>query len=194
MLYLILALFFDLSQASVIGISTHPLHDEAKVLSAEMTGYMGQRHEMGMGLRYTQDVFEGNKGDVMAAGGQYSRALIAGAGYDMQILAEDLHQPRFSLKPYVQYLKYESSSDTLLGGAPILRKGFSVQGQEFFPYLGLPTGIKVDTSTDEFVYYASLSFGASVPIDQKLLVSIEGNKNMGASSDYLGALVSWIWN
>jgi hypothetical protein len=28
---------------------------------------------------------------------------------------------------------------------------------------------------------------------EKFLISFEGNKNLGAASDYLGVLFSWVW-
>lgn len=195
---ILLSLLFSFSSyASIVGISSHPLNEEARVLSAEMTGYMSQRNEMGMGLRYTQEVSRYRIMDLAASGAQDSRGLTMGGGVDFELLSEDISQPRVSLKPYVQYQKFEGETSSLVGTAPMLRKGFSINGQEFFPYLALPSGIKIDSSTDEFVYYASMSFGASMPFpgaDEKLLLSVEGNKNMGASSDYIGCLVSWIWN
>jgi hypothetical protein len=116
---------------------------------------------------------------------------------DFEILSEKINQPRVSLKPYLQYQRFEGTSSNLIGAAPSIRKGFSVQGQEFFPYLAVPTGMKIDSVTDEFVYYASVSFGASMPLpgaqNDKILLTLEGNKNMGASYDYVGCLVSWIW-
>lgn len=183
--------------ASVIGISTHPLNDEARVLSAEMTGYMSQRQEVGMGVRYTQEVNRGQLLDLTAGGAQDSRGLYLGGGMDMEILHEDVSQPRVSIKPYYQHQKFEQNKMNLIGAAPILRKGFSVEGNEFFPYLAIPSGIKVDSSNDEFVYYASMTLGASMPLPaaggDKLLVSVEANKDLGASSDYLGVLLSWVW-
>ena len=185
------------SQASVVGISTHPLNDEAKVLSAEMTGYMSQRQEVGMGLRYTQELNPGRILDISASGAQNSRGLALGSGMDFELLREDVSQPRVSLKPYYQYLKYEDINQNLIGAAPTIRKGFSIEGNEFFPYLAVPTGIKINSDNQEFDYYASLTMGASMPLPaaggDKLLVSVEGNKNLGASSDYLGVLLSWIW-
>jgi hypothetical protein len=185
------------SQASVVGISTHPLNDEAKVLSAEMTGYMSQRQEVGMGLRYTQELNPGRILDISASGAQNSRGLALGSGMDFELLREDVSQPRVSLKPYYQYLKFEDINQNLIGAAPTIRKGFSIQGNEFFPYLAVPTGIKIDSDSQEFDYYASLTLGASMPLPaaggDKLLVSVEGNKNLGASSDYLGVLLSWVW-
>lgn len=56
--------------ASVIGISTHPLNEQAKVLSAEMTGYMSQRNEMGAGIRYTHELKRDRLLDLGVSGGQ----------------------------------------------------------------------------------------------------------------------------
>lgn len=183
--------------ASIIGVSTHPISEEGRLLSAEMKGYMSERNEMGAGLRYTQEVSRYKILDVTASGGQDSRGLTLGAGMDFELLSEDLHQPRVSLKPYVQYQRFEKETANLLGAAPTIRKGFSIQGQEFFPYLAIPAGMKIDSSTDEFDYYASLTLGASMPFpganNDHVLLSLEGNKNMGSSSDYVGCLVSWIW-
>lgn len=195
---LFLSIFLSLPAfASIMGISTHPLNEEARVLSAEMTGYMSQRNEMGAGLRYTQETSPGRLLDFSAAGGSDSRGLIAGGGMDFEILHEDVSQPRIAIKPYMQHQKFEASNSNLMGAAPSIRKGFAVNGQEFFPYLAIPSGLKIDSTTDEFVYYSSLSFGASMPFpgaqNDKILLSVEGNKNMGGSSDYIGALVSWMW-
>jgi hypothetical protein len=185
------------AHASVVGISTHPLNDEARVLSAEMTGYMSQRHEVGMGLRYTQEIDRGSLLDLAVSGAQDSRGLLLGGGMDFELLREDVRQPRLSIKPYYQYQKFEDKKENLIGAAPTMRKGFSIEGNEFFPYIAVPTGIKVDSQNDAFVYYASVTLGASMPLPvaggDKLLVSVEGNKDLGASSDYLGFLVSWVW-
>jgi hypothetical protein len=185
------------AQASVIGISTHPLNEEARVLSAEMTGYMSQRNEMGAGIRYTHEVNRQKVFDISMAGGQDSRGLTMGAGLDLELLREDVSQPRISLKPFIQHQKFDDKNTNLLGVAPTLRKGFSANGQEIFPYLAVPSGIKVDSESSEFVYASSLTIGASMPLPlsntDKVLFSLEGNKSMGASSDYLGCLVSWVW-
>lgn len=153
---------------------------------------------MGMGLRYSHEVTKSRMLDFSVAGGQDARGLIMGGGLDFELLREDLHQPRVSVKSFVQYQKFESESSNLLGAAPSIRKGFSVNGQEFFPYLAIPTGMKIDSATDEFVYYASMTIGMSMPFpgaqSERILLSFEGNRDMGGSSDYLGCLVSWIWN
>lgn len=182
--------------SSVVGVTTHPLSDQARVLSAEMTGYMSQRNEMGAGIRYTQG-FDGNLLDVTVAGAQNSRSSIMGAGMDFEILREDISQPRVSIKPNIQQMTFENNSSTLAGAAPILRKGFSAAGHEIFPFFSLPSGMKITSDEQEVSFYSSLSFGASISIPQsqeRLVLSLEANKNLGASSDYVGALVSWIWN
>jgi hypothetical protein len=183
--------------ASVVGISTHPLNEEGRLLSAGMTGYMSQHHEVGMGLRYTQEIIPGQIFDMTVSGAQDSRGLVLGGGMDFEVLHEEESQPRFSLKPYYQFQKQDADKSNLLGFAPTLRKGFSISGLEFFPFLALPSGLKIDSSTDIFVYYASLTLGASMPLPvaggDKLLASIETNKNLGASSDYVGVLISWVW-
>jgi hypothetical protein len=183
--------------ASIIGISTHPLNEEARVLSAEMTGYLSQRHEVGMGLRYTQELSRDQFFDVSASGAQDSRALVLGGGIDFGLLKEEIYQPRISVKPYMQYHKIENDRFNLIGMAPTMRKGFSLEGNEFFPYLAVPTGIRIDSSTDKYTYYASLTMGASMPFPgaqkDQLLLSLEANRDLGASSDYIGCLLSWVW-
>lgn len=193
----ILCLLFSLqSYASVIGISTHPFGRNARVLSAEMTGYMSQRHEVGMGLRYTHELRNRTLADLSIAGGQESRNLTTGGGLDIQLISEEKNRPRFSFKPYFQYQKFNDETSSVVGMAPTLRKGFAVSGAEFFPYMAVPSGVRIDTETNEFVYYSALTLGASMPIpgNSKMIISMEGNRDFGASSDYLGALVSWVWN
>jgi hypothetical protein len=182
--------------ASVVGISTHPLTDKARVLSAEMTGFMSGRNELGGGLRYTQEVDRFRKIDFNVSGGQASRGLQMGSGMDFEILPEDLYRPRSSVKTFLQYQELEDESFALVGFAPTLRSGLSANGQEVFPYVAIPSGIRLNTMTNEFVYSSSFTLGASFPLPDgrdKVLLSLEANKNLGASSDYVGCLVSWIW-
>ncbi len=194
---ILILIFIPLTaQASVVGVSTHPLAEDTRVLSVAMTGYMSQRNEMGGGVRYTQG-FDGNLLDVSVTGAQDSRNMSMGAGVDFEILKEEIQSPRVSVKPHVQQMRFEDQSSTLVGIAPSLRKGFSAAGQEIFPYLSLPNGMKIDSDEQEINFYSSLTFGASMAIpdsQERLVLSLEANKNLGASSDYVGALISWIWN
>ncbi|MGE3610354.1 MAG: hypothetical protein AB7I27_12250 [Bacteriovoracaceae bacterium] len=195
-LFLFVLFSSSLVNASVVGVTTHPLNEGARVFSAEMTGYMNLRHEMGGGLRYTQEMKRNQLLDVTVAGAQESRAFTAGTGMDIAFLEEDVNQPRVSIKPYFQYQKFNDTSDNFFGAAPTIRKGFVVNDHEFFPYLAIPSGMKVNNDSSAFNFYSSLTLGASMPFpgqDRNLLLSFEGNKNMGSSSDYIGCLVSWIW-
>lgn len=184
-------------QASVVGLTTHPLSDDARALSLETIGYFNQQHEMGLGLRYTHGIQQGQLLDIQASGAQHYRGFSFGAGMDFELLSDEGAQPRFSLKPFYQHEKNDDSKVSNLGVAPSLRKGVEILGLNYYPFLAIPMGVQVDSSDDEVVYLASLSFGASMAIpstQEKLVVSVEGNKNLGASSDYLSALLSWIWN
>ena len=195
--FLFLWLFSVSTWASVVGISTHPLRGNSRVLGAEMMGYMSQRNELGAGIRYSHQINQAKMLDFTVGGGQESRKSHAGVGLDFELLKEDIHQPRLSVKSFFQQQKFNSERFNLVGFGPTLRKGFSVYGQELFPYVSVPMGIRVNHVTDEFVYFSSVTVGASMPLPlinrDRMLLSLEGNTNLGASSDYIGFLISWIW-
>jgi hypothetical protein len=197
-LLIIFLLSLQISQAAFVGISTHPLNDNAKVLSAEFTGFMSQRHEVGMGARYTQEVMNGRILDLGVMGAQNSRSLMVNSSLDFKILDEDIYRPRFSLRPYLGYSKVEENVQNLVGLAPVIRKGFSLNQVEFFPYISIPTGLKINSSNDEFNFSTSLTLGSSFNFpgadSENLLMSVEGNKDLGSSSDYLTCMVSWVWD
>jgi hypothetical protein len=196
-LYSFLALIPFLVEASVVGITTHPLPEKSRLLSGSMTGYLSERHEIGAGIRYTQELEVDELFDLFVSGAQHSREYLIGGGVDFQVLSETEDHPRISVKPFYQYQKFEESKNGIIGFAPTLRKSFTFYDYSLFPYLAIPSGIKIDSHSDIFSYYASLTLGASFPLPieggEKLLVSLETNKNMGASSDYVGVLLSWVW-
>lgn len=195
--YSFLFVFLILANASVVGITSYPLEERSKVISASMAGYFSQSHEVGMGLRYTQELEDDQLLDVYLSGAQQSRDYIFGSGVDFQVLEEQDHWPRFSLKPFYRYQKFEDTKEGVIGGAPTVRKRFALFDRELIPYLAFPSGIKIDSYTDIYSYYASLSFGATIPVPirsgKDLLVTLETNKNFGASSDSVEVLVSWVW-
>ncbi len=156
---------------------------------------MSQRQEMGMGFRYTHEMDRARIVDLSVAGGQNSRGLTVGGGMDMRIISEELHIPRVSVKPFFLHQKFEGEDYNTVGAAPTIRKGFVISGFEFYPYLGIPVGIQLD-GQDNFIYSASGTLGTafSIPGEEKMVISVEANKNWGASSDYIAGLVSWLWN
>ena len=193
LIYLSLSLISCSVMASVVGISYHPMSNKARLFSAEMTGFMSGRNEMAAGARYTQKVSSDRVIDFTIGGGQLSRGVQIGTGLDFEVLSEDLNRPRFSVKSFLLYQKFEDQYFSLVGFAPTLRSGLSLNDQEFFPYMSIPSGIKLDTMTNEFVYLSSFTLGASFPFPtagDKVLFSLEANKNLRAASDYVGCLVS----
>jgi hypothetical protein len=182
--------------SSVVGVTTHPLSREARVITGELAGYFNKRNEMGGGLRYTQSVFEKHLLDVAISGGQYSRGFTVNAGMDFELLSEEENQPRVSVKPFYMNQHFDRESSSVMGAAPTLRKTARIEEFEFYPFLALPNGMIIGES-DDFNFYSSVSVGASMPFpwaqNDKLALTLEGNKNLGHAYDYVSAAVSWIW-
>lgn len=191
----ILFLFFSsYSYSSIIGVSSYPLHRNAQIISAEMTGFMGTEREVGMGLRYLQKLNSIQTIDIAASGGQQERAWQVGAGLDFKILSEEGNLPRLSVKPYWQSQRIGVENFVTTAIAPTVSKGFVIQGYEFYPFVSIPSGIRTASSTNQFTYLAAANFGAVLPVPQeRLLLSFEANRNFGASTDYLSLLISWLW-
>lgn len=196
MRYLLLLYFFLWAplEASIMGISTHPLKIHSQAFTAEMLGHMGQSREIGMGARYTSDVDYFKRFDVAFSAGEDSQSYLIGTGLEVEILSEDIEKPRMGVKGFYQYKKEQLSNYSHIGIAPNVSKGFSLEGIEFFPFVALPVGIKIDNASDKFIYSAALSMGVSVPVVRDVLVNLELNRDLGASSDYIGLLFSWMWN
>ncbi|MFA7613680.1 MAG: hypothetical protein WCY48_05530 [Candidatus Caldatribacteriota bacterium] len=177
-----------------MGISTHPLKIHSQAFTAEMLGHMGHSREIGMGMRYTRDLDYFKRFDVAVSAGENSQSYLIGAGLEVEVLSEDIETPRMGIKGFYQYQKELFANYSHLGIAPNVSKGFSLEGMEFFPFLALPVGMKIDNASDEFIYSAALSAGVSVPVVRDILVNLELNRDLGASSDYIGLLISWMWN
>lgn len=194
-LCILFLLFSSHSYSSIIGVSSYPLHRNAQIISAEMTGFMGIEREIGMGVRYLQKLNSIQTIDIAASGGQQERAWQVGAGLDFKVLSEEGHLPRLSVKPYWQSQRIGTEKFVTTAIAPTVSKGFVVQGYEFYPFVSIPSGIRTISSTNQFTYLAAANFGAVLPVPQeRLLLSFEANRNFGASTDYLTLLVSWLWN
>lgn len=196
---ILLSLLFSInSWASVVGVSTNPMSEDTKLLTAEMSGFMSQRREMGAGLRYTHQVDEEKILDAAVSGGQDSRGFTFGMGLDFELIHEEIERPRVSVKPFFLQEHFERTNSTLIGFAPTIRKNIILGGLELFPYLALPNGIKIDNQSTEFVYSSALTLGSSMPFpgaqNDRVILNLEGNKDFGANADYVAARVSWMWN
>ena len=184
--------------ASPIGMSTYPFSDGGGAISAELTGYMNKSHEVGAGLRFTQGLNSDQNFDLYGSGSHGARSYQLGAGFSQAILSEEESRPFLGLKAFVESQKFEDTRFLSLGGAPTIRKTWSVDSFEFNTYLAVPMGMKLNNETDAFDFFAATVLGyASVfpGFDNKnLILSVEGMKNMGKSDDALAILTSWMWN
>jgi hypothetical protein len=181
--------------SGVVGISNYPVGENKNVVTAETTGYFNRHREVGGGARYTRFFESGESLDLYGTFAPESRNQILGLGYDIQLAEEKDQTPRFSVKPFYQFKHVDNGQSSTLGAAPMIRKGFSIEGVDFYPYMSLPMGMKIDNSSDNFLYTCSLSLGTSMPLpDKNFFVSAEANKNFSQAYDFMNLSISWIWN
>ncbi len=147
-----------------MGISTFPLSEDQKVLSAEVTGIVHNGSGVGLQARYTQKLSPVSTVDagVGIAGGERSARLFA--GYDYELFPDYDMQPRTSLKAFIENSKEFGTRRNILGLAPTVSKGFSFWGQEAFPYVSLPYGISLDGKKNAYETTLSGNIGISATI------------------------------
>lgn len=147
-----------------MGISTFPLEQDKKLLSAEVTGIVSNGGGVGLQARYTQKLNEVSSVDagLGISGGERSARLFA--GYDYEIFPDYDIQPRTSVKAFIENSKEFGTRRNILGIAPTISKGFSVYGQETFPYLSLPYGISLDGKKNSYQTTLSANIGFSTVI------------------------------
>ena len=173
LLALVLSLGFGSSAAFGygMGISTFPLQEEAKVLSAEVTGIVHNGAGIGLQARYTQKLNAVSAVDagVGIAGGERSARLFA--GYDYELFPDYDMQPRTSLKAFLENSKEFGTRRNILGLAPTVSKGFSFWGHEAFPYIALPYGISLDGKKNSYETTFSANLGISGTIASEYLMT-----------------------
>lgn len=153
-----------------MGISTFPLQEDKKVLSAEVTGIVSKGGGLGLQARYTQKLNEASSVDagVGISAGERSARLFA--GYDYELFPDYDIQPRTSIKAFVENSKEFGTRRNILGFAPTVSKGFSFWGNEAFPYLSLPYGISLDGKRNEYETTLSANLGISGVISSEYLI------------------------
>lgn len=152
-----------------MGISTFPLEQDRKVLSAEVTGIVSDGGGLGLQARYTQKLSEASTVDagLGISGGERSARLFA--GYDFEIFPDYDIQPRTSIKAFIENSKEFGSRKNILGIAPSVSKGFSFWGNEAFPYLSIPYGISLDGKRNQYATTLSANIGISGMISTEYL-------------------------
>ncbi|MBC7714581.1 MAG: hypothetical protein H7177_14640 [Rhizobacter sp.] len=144
-----------------MGISTFPLQEDKKVLSAEVTGIVHNGSGVGLQARYTQKLTSTSTVDAglgIAAGERSARLF---AGYDYELFPDYDVQPRTSLKAFIENSKEFGTRRNIVGVAPTVSKGFDFWGHEAFPYLSLPYGISLDGKRNSYETTLSANLGIS---------------------------------
>jgi hypothetical protein len=154
-----------------MGISTFPLAEDKKVLSAEVTGIVSDGGGLGLQARYTQKLNQLSSVDagVGISGGERSARLFA--GYDYELFPDYDIQPRTSIKAFVENSKEFGTRRNIIGIAPSVSKGFSFWGNEAFPYLSLPYGISLDGKRNQYETTLSANIGISGVIASDYLLT-----------------------
>lgn len=162
-----------------MGLSTHPLEVEKKLISAEFTGITSSGGGMGLQARYTQKL--DTKGTIDAglglSGGERSARLFA--GYDYELFPDYQSQPRFSLKAFVENSKEFNDRKNILGIAPTFSKAFTFWEKEAFPYISFPYGISLNGNSN--VYKTTLS--ANIGVSGFLALDVGPNKQLTANAE-----------
>jgi hypothetical protein len=144
-----------------MGISTFPLAEDKKILSAEVTGIVSNGTGIGLQARYTQKlnaVLAVDAG-IGISGGERSARLFA--GYDYELFPDYDMQPRTSIKAFLENSKEFGVRRNILGIAPTISKGFTFWEHEAFPYLSLPYGISLDGKKNAYETNFSANIGIS---------------------------------
>lgn len=163
-----------------MGISTFPLSEDKKVLSAEVTGIVSNGGGVGLQARYTQKLTEASSVDagLGISGGERSARLFA--GYDYELFPDYDVQPRTSIKAFLENSKEFGTRRNIIGLAPTVSKGFSFWGNEAFPYLSLPYGISLDGKRNQYETTLSANIGISGVIPSEYAMT---NKPITANAE-----------
>jgi hypothetical protein len=174
-----------------IGLSSFPMAEEAKTLSAELTGIMTDDGGAGLQARYSQRLTSRFHLDAGAGLGAGDRSMRIFAGIDSEIYPDYMNQPRISVKSWLSRAEEYDRGRTHLGVAPVVSKGFSFWGKEAFPYVAIPLTLALDGSskTYETTLQTSLGINGNLPIEgyEKFLGTVEFNLDLKDS--FTGILV-----
>ncbi|MCB9094378.1 MAG: hypothetical protein H6621_04840 [Halobacteriovoraceae bacterium] len=186
----LIAIFFasTLCYGSQIGLSTHPLESNQRLLNTEYVGKVSHGSASGIQARYMQTFHE----RFSAEGGfrvfqEDVTTYFAGATYE--VYPDYGNQPRISLKGFYERERIDAVDYNNFGVAPIISKGFSFWGYPGYPYMAIPIKLSLDEDTEEYDMVTSLSLGisAELPFEgfENVLGNIEGNVDISGSYSYV---------
>ena len=153
------------SVASVVGLSNYPLTMQNKAMNTEFNNITSNGAGMGINARYHQRINDAMNFDVGAGVTDGDRSNRFFAGLDTQLIPDYGRQPRVSIKGLFETLSFDEERITNLGVAPILSKGFAVNGNEIFPYVTTPIRMVLigDTRRTESIA-AALGVNGRLPL------------------------------
>ena len=175
-----------------LGVSTHPLKDNQRAVTAEFNGIISNGKGVGMQARYTQKLSElvvVDGGFGFSDGDRANRMFI---NADYELYPDYIKQPRVSVRGTLERAKEFESSKSRIGIAPTVSKGFNFWGKEAFPFASLPLGLELnrDEKSYEIVSQLALGITGNIPLRgyENILANLETNLNIsnGFSSVFFG--------
>lgn len=169
-----------------MGISSFPMPEDKKIISAEPTAILSSGGGVGLQARYTQKLNQVSSFDfgLGVSGGDRSAARVF-TGYDYEILPDYGDQPRTAVKAYYENTKEFGVRKNVIGLAPTISKGFSFWGREAFPYLSVPVGISLNGNNKSYETTISANLGLSAIINAS---EINTEKSVTANAELIAGL------
>jgi hypothetical protein len=174
------------------GISTFPLQEQQKFISAEFTGITSSGGGLGLQSRFTQRINEQSVVDAGLGIGGGERSARLFAGYDYAILPDYDYQPKTSIKAFVENAKEFGVRRNVLGIAPTFSKGLSVYEKEIYPFLSLPFGISLNNKNNTYnsSFSANLGVSAQIPTENSKTLTASAEAVIGIKDSFSGVFVS----
>lgn len=174
------------------GVSTHPLVEDQKAVTAEFNGIFARGKGMGMQARYTQKI-----SPLLTVDGGFgftdgSRANNIFVNADYELYPDYMRQPRISVRGTLQRADEYGDTVNRIGIAPVVSKGFNFWGKEAFPFISIPVSLDLNGDESSYQVGSRLAFGmtGNLPIRgyENLLANFETNLdiNNGFSSVFMG--------
>ena len=174
-----------------IGQSTHPMLLKKRIISTEFTGVFTDGTGIGVQGRYTQRINEKMKFDagIGIAGGERSSRIFAGLDYEL--FPDYMKQPRISIKGSFEGASEFGDRVTTLSISPTVSKGYSFWGKEGYPFVALPIGVSLNSSTQMYETVIGLTGGwtGKLPIKDYDHLTASVELNLGLKDTYSGLFV-----